>query len=98
MTTVVTPAKYRPKTWDLRGLTGISDDTLEIHFGLYEGYVKNTNKLNVRIDEMRISGANSGEDPGYAELVRHLGWELNGMRLHEYYFDNLSRSPGQLRP
>jgi Fe-Mn family superoxide dismutase len=27
--------------------------------------------------------------PEYAELKRRLGWEFNGMRLHEYYFENL---------
>ncbi len=27
--------------------------------------------------------------PEFAELKRRLGWEFNGMRLHEYYFDNL---------
>jgi Fe-Mn family superoxide dismutase len=27
--------------------------------------------------------------PEYAELHRRLGWEFNGMRLHEYYFENL---------
>ncbi len=36
---------YTPKKWDLSGLQGISDATLEMHFGLYEGYVKNTNTL-----------------------------------------------------
>ncbi|MHB1551603.1 MAG: hypothetical protein ACYCX6_10490 [Vulcanimicrobiaceae bacterium] len=36
---------YTPKKWDLSGLKGISDRTLELHFGLYEGYVKNTNLL-----------------------------------------------------
>jgi len=27
--------------------------------------------------------------PEYAELKRRLGWEFNGMRLHELYFENL---------
>jgi superoxide dismutase, Fe-Mn family len=89
----VTLTAYTPKKWDLSGLQGISDDTLQIHFGLYEGYVKNTNTLNERLSEMRSSGKNSGADPAYAEIVRRLGWEFNGMRLHEYYFDNLTKSP-----
>jgi Fe-Mn family superoxide dismutase len=25
----------------------------------------------------------------YSELKRRFGWEFNGMRLHEYYFENL---------
>lgn len=87
---------YTPKKWDLSNLTGISDDTLQIHFGLYEGYVKNTNTLNERLTEMRQNGKNAGADPSYAELVRRLGWEFNGMRLHEYYFDNLTKNPKEL--
>jgi superoxide dismutase, Fe-Mn family len=84
---------YTPKKWDLSGLQGISDDTLQIHFGLYEGYVKNTNTINERLTELRSSGKNSGADPAFAELVRRLGWEFDGMRLHEYYFDNLTKNP-----
>ena len=50
---------YTPKKWDLSGLQGISDDTLQIHFGLYEGYVKNTNTLMERLTELRSGGKNS---------------------------------------
>jgi len=93
MTAQLAPKQYTPKKWDLSGLQGISDDTLQIHFGLYEGYVKNTNTLNERLSELRSGGKNSGADPAFAELVRRLGWEFNGMRLHEYYFDNLTKNP-----
>ncbi len=88
---------YAPKKWDLSGLQGISDETLQIHFGLYEGYVKNTNTLNERITELRKAGKVSGADPAFAELVRRLGWEFDGMRLHEYYFDNLTKNPTELK-
>ena len=87
---------YTAKKWDLSGLQGISDETLQIHFGLYEGYVKNTNTLNERIAELRQAGKASGADPAFAELVRRLGWEFDGMRLHEYYFDNMKKDAGDL--
>jgi superoxide dismutase, Fe-Mn family len=93
---VLTPIAYSPKTWDLKGLQGISDETLAIHFGLYEGYVKNTNLLNERIADLRHAGKSAGSDPAYAELVRRVGWEFDGMRLHEYYFDNLTSRPNEL--
>jgi superoxide dismutase, Fe-Mn family len=80
---------YAPKKWNLAGLQGISDDTLTIHFGLYEGYVKNTNLLNEQLAE-KIKAGPSGADPGFAELTRRLGFEYNGMILHEYYFDNMT--------
>lgn len=89
---------YTAKKWDLSGLQGISDETLQIHFGLYEGYVKNTNTLNERLTEMRSAGKNSGADPAFAEVARRLGWEFSGMRLHEYYFDNLTKNAGDIGP
>jgi Fe-Mn family superoxide dismutase len=80
---------YAPKKWNLSNLQGISDNTLTVHFGLYEGYVKNTNLLNERIAE-KVAAGPSGADPGFAELTRRLGFEYNGMVLHEYYFDNMT--------
>ena len=87
---IVAPQSYTPKKWNLSGLQGISDQTLAVHFGLYEGYVKNTNLLNEQIAE-KIKGGNvSGADPSFAEITRRLGFEYNGMVLHEYYFDNMT--------
>ena len=83
---------YTAKKWNLSGLKGISDKTLETHFGLYEGYVKNTNLLNEQIAAKIEAGQAAGSDPAFAELNRRLGFEYNGMRLHELYFDNLSSS------
>jgi Fe-Mn family superoxide dismutase len=87
---------YTPKKWDLFGLAGISDHTLEVHFGLYEGYVKNTNLLREQITELRAGGKAAADNPGFSELVRRLGFEYNGMRLHELYFDNLTKAPSEI--
>jgi superoxide dismutase, Fe-Mn family len=84
---------FKPRTWNLSGLRGISDHTLETHFGLYEGYVKNTNLLREEITEIRERGKPTGLDPKFSELERRLGFEYNGMRLHELYFDNLTTRP-----
>jgi Fe-Mn family superoxide dismutase len=40
---------YEAKQFNLSGLHGISDQTLEMHFKLYEGYVKETNRLQEKI-------------------------------------------------
>ena len=86
---------YKPKTFNLSGLTGISDKTLEMHFKLYEGYVKATNELTARIAAIVADGQVDQEEmPAYSELTRRLGFEYNGMVLHEYYFDNLQRGGG----
>src|SRR5881275_3311412 len=84
---------YRPKQFNLSGLNGISDQTLELHFKLYEGYVKETNRLTEQICELLKDGKVDQEEmPAYSELTRRLGFEYNGMVLHEYYFENLTRS------
>ena len=66
-----------------KSLTGISDGQIEQHWQLYEAYVKNTNEL---LDEIREAEPGSRQ---WAELKRRLGFEYNGMALHEYYFGNL---------
>lgn len=80
---------YKPKSFALSGLSGISDQTLEMHFKLYEGYVSGTNTLNERITELIHKGEVASL--AYSELTRRLGFEYNGMVLHEYYFENLKR-------
>ena len=86
---------YQARQFNLSGLKGISDKTLEIHFKLYEGYVKETNNLTARITEFIQDGnVDQEEMPAYSELTRRLGFEYNGMVLHEYYFDNLKSGGG----
>src|SRR5919107_5562782 len=83
---------YQAKQFNLSGLNGISDRTLEMHFKLYEGYVKETNNLSDRIAEFLKDGKVDQEEvPAYSELTRRLGFEYNGMVLHEYYFGNMKR-------
>jgi Fe-Mn family superoxide dismutase len=89
---MITTNAYRAKRFDLSGLKGISDKTLEMHFKLYEGYVKETNTLNEKIAEfVRDGRVDQDEMPAYSELTRRLGFEYNGMVLHEYYFGNMKR-------
>lgn len=64
-----------------------------MHFKLYEGYVTNTNKLNEQLDTLVASGKAASTDAAYAEITRGLGFEYNGMILHEHYFGNLKRQP-----
>lgn len=70
---------YEEKKFDLIGLEEFSNDLLNNHFKLYAGYVKRTNEA---IEKLKIL---SGVE--YAEVKRRFGWEFNGMRLHELYFD-----------
>jgi Fe-Mn family superoxide dismutase len=84
--------QYKVKQFNLSGLNGISDRTLEMHFKLYEGYVNETNRLTEKISLFLMDGkVDQDEMPAYSELKRRLGFEYNGMVLHEHYFGNLKR-------
>jgi Fe-Mn family superoxide dismutase len=79
---------YTAKDYNnLIGMEGFSETLLKNHFTLYQGYVANTDKSLDTLSEM-AKGGKIGT-PEYAELKRRLGWEFNGMRLHEFYFENL---------
>jgi Fe-Mn family superoxide dismutase len=79
---------YTAKDYNrLLGMEGFSDTLLKNHFTLYQGYVTNTNKLIETLGQITREGKTAS--PEFAELKRRFGWEFNGMRLHEYYFENL---------
>lgn len=87
---MLTQLSYEAKIFDhLLGVAGLSEQLLKNHFTLYHGYVTNTNKLNdilVGLEKEEKFGTSE-----YAELNRRFGWEFNGMRLHEYYFGNITK-------
>lgn len=92
---LLTKTPYKAKEFQLAGLQGISDHTMEVHFGLYAGYVKNTNLLTEQLVDYTEKGQASATNPAYAEISRRLGFEYNGMVLHEWYFDNLTKDGGR---
>jgi len=79
---------YSPQTFTLPELPGLSEKQIKAHIGLYEGYVKHINVLREQIAELT---ALDPEKYAYAimETRRRLGFEFNGMRMHEYYFTQL---------
>jgi superoxide dismutase, Fe-Mn family len=93
---VLTMEKYQAKTFPAieNGLEGLSKEQLEVHFKLYQGYVTNTNTLNEKLGNF-IDAKDYGSSE-YAELRRRLGFEFDGMRLHEYYFENMKPAGGTL--
>jgi len=86
---------YSPKTFNLPVLTGLSEKQIKVHLALYEGYVKHVNLI------MAMAAAYGGtEDEGgtysIAEFRRRFAFEFNGMRLHEYYFEQFQGSQTSL--
>lgn len=73
---------------------GLSERLLDEHWKLYEGYVTNTNLLNKLIWDVLESGAELNNARS-SELQRRLGFEYNGMVLHEYYFGAMKHGGGR---
>jgi Fe-Mn family superoxide dismutase len=71
-------------------MKGISQKQLDAHLGLYAGYVKNLNVLREKIEELKTDSLQNAL--ALSELTRRIAFEWNGMRLHEYYFENLGGS------
>jgi len=80
----------------LLGMQGVSEQLLKNHFELYQGYVKNANAIVAELE--RLTREDKLDSPGAAEMRRRFGWEYDSIRLHEYYFENLTKDPKPLDP
>jgi Fe-Mn family superoxide dismutase len=78
--------QYQEKKFELQGMKGLSEKQVTEHLKLYGGYVKNANKLSADIATLQKDENNAIV---VSELRRRFGFEWNGMRLHEYYFEGL---------
>src|SRR5262245_30085664 len=80
--------QYQPKSYSrLLGMTGFGREGLEMHFKLYQGYVTNANQMLTLLEQLTAAGKLGSIE--WAGVKRRFGWEWDGMRLHEYYFDAL---------
>lgn len=78
---------YQAKQFNIGEIEGISKKTIEEHLKLYAGYVKHANLIEEKIKEYK----KDSETNAYAlgELKRRFSFEFDGMRNHEYYFEQL---------
>ncbi|MCF7865535.1 MAG: Fe-Mn family superoxide dismutase [Candidatus Pacebacteria bacterium] len=82
---------FTERKFDIKKLEGISENSINEHLKLYAGYVKHS---NVIIDKINVL-ASDIESNSYiiGELQRRFGFEFDGMRNHEYYFEQLENGP-----
>ncbi|MBI1975810.1 MAG: superoxide dismutase [Candidatus Vogelbacteria bacterium] len=78
---------YTERKFNIVGLEGLSERQIGEHLKLYAGYVKNTNALLDTIKTLEESPVVNATS--ISEYRRRMGFEFNGMRLHEYYFEAL---------
>lgn len=71
-----------------KNLKNISQNQIDQHWSLYEGYVSQVNSINKELAQLRVQG--KGSSQMYSDRRRRYGFEYNGMVLHELYFSNLA--------
>ncbi len=78
---------------NLTTVEGISQNQLSQHMELYNAYVKKTNEIQSQIMAMtpELDKMNPTYSP-YRELHVEQSYALNGVILHEYYFENLGNA------
>ncbi len=84
---------YTARTFNLPELAGLSKKQIEVHLALYEGYVKHVNLITQMIAKLKAEDAD-GNAFVINELRRRLGFEFDGMRMHEYYFEQFEGEKG----
>ena len=87
--------QYTARQFKLPVLEGISEKQIKVHLALYEGYVKHMNLLMEKFAAVRTG--NIELDPYIvAEMRRRFAFEFDGMRMHEYYFEQFEGGPAPL--
>jgi superoxide dismutase, Fe-Mn family len=80
----------KPRLYEL---DGISRETVEAHYKLYQGYVAKRNELLGKLGEVDLSSANQV----YSEiraLKVDLTFAIGGIKNHEIYFEHLGGDGG----
>src|SRR5215216_7730846 len=86
----ITPRQLKPA---LLELDGISRESVEAHYKLYEGYVNKRNEILRKLDGIDLSTANQV----YSELrvlKVELTFAVGGIKNHEIYFEHLGGDGG----
>lgn len=79
-----------PKSLKYKSLPGLSEKQLsEHHDVLYAGYVKKVNEIRSKMKSVKYDEANATFSD-LRELKVEETFALNGARLHEWYFDNMT--------
>jgi Fe-Mn family superoxide dismutase len=74
-------------------LDGISRETVEAHYKLYQGYVAKRNEILARLAEIDLSAANQVFSDVRALKV-DLTFAVGGVKNHEIYFEHLGGDGG----
>ena len=86
----IAPRELKPALFEL---DGISRESVEAHYKLYEGYVNKRNEIMTKLDGIDLASANQV----YSELRAlkvELSFAVGGIKNHEIYFEHLGGDGG----
>jgi Fe-Mn family superoxide dismutase len=86
----IAPRELKPSLYDL---DGISRETVQAHYKLYEGYVNKRNEILGKLGEIDVSTANQVYSE-VRELKVELSFAIGGIKNHELYFEHLGGMGG----
>ena len=86
----ITARELNPRLYEL---DGISRETVEAHFKLYQGYVAKRNEILGKLDGVDLSAANQVYSDLRALKV-DLTFAIGGIKNHEIYFEHLGGDGG----
>jgi Fe-Mn family superoxide dismutase len=86
----IAPRQLKPA---LLELDGISRESVEAHYKLYEGYVNKRNEIMGKLAELDLGSANQVYSEVRALKV-DLSFAIGGIKNHEIYFEHLGGTGG----
>jgi len=74
----------------------LTSANVDNHIDLYEGYIDNFNKSNLKLDSIDKDNVNSSHSD-FRSLKLDETYNLNGVYLHELYFANIGDNASQIQ-
>lgn len=88
------------KKFNFKSIKGLSMNQLMQHYKLYEGYVNKTNEIWSEMNKIEDFSASNTTYSPVRSLMLGQSYALNGVKLHELYFENMCGSgkgiPGEI--
>jgi superoxide dismutase, Fe-Mn family len=86
----IAPRELKPRLYEL---DGISRETVEAHYKLYQGYVAKRNEILGKLGDVDLASANQVYSEVRALKV-DLTFAIGGIKNHEIYFEHLGGDGG----
>src|SRR5258708_10966768 len=88
----ITPRELKPALYEL---DGISRETVEAHYKLYQGYVNKRNEILGKLADVDLASANQVYSE-FRSLKVDLSFAVGGIKNHEIYFEHLGGHGGEV--